>query len=507
MTSWTLWSLVYLQIALGAFDTLYHHELTERLAWRPNAGKELMLHAVRNAFYAAIFLTLAWSEPHGALAALVLLVLVVEIAITLWDFVEEDLTRRLPATERVTHTLLALNYGAILALLLPLLWGSVALPSGIVAVSHGIGSWLLTAAAVAVTVFGARDWFAARRAAAFVTAPAAALAVALAGRRRILVTGATGFVGERLVAALGAGGHEVIALVRSPEKAARLSAPVTLITSLDQIAPSTRLDAVINLAGAPVADWPWTRRNRFRILYSRIKTLRRLHALFARLDMPPRVLVSASAIGWYGPRGDEVLTETDAAGEGFGALSCRAVESEALRAAACGLRVVNLRIGLVLDRAAGILGRMLPAFDLCAGGRIGHGRQWMSWISRDDLVRLIVHAIASETLEGAVNATAPAPVRNEAFADALGSALHRPAFLPLPAMPLKLLGGQMAEEILLAGQRVHPAKALASGFVFRHTTLNDALAAALGAGEAGAARTDAGEPAARSASPTHFRAG
>ena len=485
MTDWTLWTLVYLQIAMGAFDTLYHHELTERLAWRPNAGRELALHAVRNAFYAAIFLTLAWSEPHGVLAAAILLVLVVEIAITLWDFVEEDLTRRLPATERVTHTLLALNYGAILVLLLPVLWSWMQLPAGIVSISHGFGSLALTAAAIAVTVFGARDWFASRRAAAFVTAPAAPLAAALPGRQRILVTGATGFVGERLVAALGAAGHEVIALVRSPEKAAKLAAPVALITNLDQIAAATRLDTIINLAGAPVADWPWTRRNRFRILHSRIKTLRRLRALCHRMEDPPHVLISASAIGWYGPRGDEVLTEMDAAGEGFGAFSCRAVESEALRASACGLRVVNLRIGLVLDRAGGMLGRMLPAFDLCGGGPIGHGQQWMSWISRDDLVRLIVHAVAATSLEGAVNATAPAPVRSREFATALGHALHRPALLPLPALPLKLLGGQMAEEILLSGQRVYPAKALASGFVFRHATLAEALASALGKGEVG----------------------
>lgn len=485
MTDLTLWVLVSLQIAMGAFDTLYHHEFTERLAWRPNAGHELALHAVRNGFYAAIFLTLAWSEPHGLFALALLAVLVIEIGITLWDFVEEDLTRRLPATERVTHTLLALNYGAILSLLVPVLLTWAHLPAGWSAVSHGFGSWLLTVSALGVFFFGLRDWFASRRAAAFITAPAAPLAAALPGRQRILITGATGFVGERLVAALTAAGHEVTALVRSPEKAARLAAPVKLMTSLDQLGADTRLDAVINLAGAPVADWPWTRANRFRILHSRIKTLRRLNAFLHLMEAPPRVLVSASAIGWYGAdtspdRADKVLTEQAPSGEGFAALTCRVVESEALRASALGLRVVNLRIGLVLDRAGGVLGRMLPAFDLGFGGPMGSGRQWMSWISRDDLVRLIVHAVATDSLEGAVNATAPAPVRGRDFARALGQALHRPVMLVLPAWLLRGLGGQMAEEILLSGQRVIPAKALATGFEFRHATLEAGMAAALG---------------------------
>ncbi len=485
MTDLTLWALVALQIAMGAFDTLYHHEFTERLAWRPNAGQELALHAVRNGFYGAIFLTLAWCEPHGLLAAALLVALVIEIGITLWDFVEEDLTRRLPATERVTHTLLALNYGAILSLLIPILWGWAHMQTGWTAVSHGYGSFLLSAAALGVSLFGIRDWFAMRRAAAFVTTPAASLADALPDHQRILITGATGFVGERLLAALSASGHEVTALVRSPEKAAKLGMPIRLITSLEQLPPDTRLDAVINLAGAPVADWPWTRANRFRILHSRLKTLRRLNAWLARLHTPPRVLISASAIGWYGPQADPVLadqmlTEQAPAGDGFAGLTCRVVESEALRASAHGLRVVNLRIGLVLDRAGGVLARMLPAFDLGLGGPMGSGRQWMSWISRDDLVRLIAHAVVTETLEGAVNATAPAPVRGQDFAHALGKALKRPAVLAVPAWLLRLVGGQMAEEILLSGQPVTPAKALTSGFHFKHPTLATALASALG---------------------------
>lgn len=480
MTEMLLWTLVYLQIALGAFDTLYHHEFTERLAWRKTAACELKLHAVRNGFYAVIFFALAWSEPHGTFAALLLALLLIEIAITLWDFVEEDLSRRLPATERVTHTLLALNYGAILVLLVPQIWDWTALPAGLVPAFHGFGSVVLSAAGFAVAVFGLRDWLASGRAARFVEAPAASLVAALSARQRVLVTGATGFIGERLVAALAAGGHEVIALARSPEKATRLAAPVTLVSHLSQIADGARIDAIVNLAGAPVADAPWTRRNRFRILYSRLKMSRRLLHLVDRLEAKPAVLIQASAIGWYGPRGEERLDESSAAGEGFAAMSCRVVESAALRLASRGLRVVNLRIGLVLDRAGGPLARMLPPFDLFTGGPLGDGHHWMSWITRDDLVRVMAHAIATPTLEGAVNAVAPAPVRNRDFARALGDALDRPSLLPVPAFALRFVLRQVADEILLASQRVMPGKLSASGFAFAHPSIEPALRAAVG---------------------------
>lgn len=497
MTEVMLAALLAAQIAMGAFDTLFHHEFTERLAWRASAAKELRLHSVRNGFYAALFLLAAWSEPHGGLALAVLGVLAVELVITLWDFVEEDLSRRLPATERVTHTLLAVNYGAILAFIAPLLWNWSQLSTGLAGVSRGYLSWLLTLAALGVAVFGVRDWFASVRAPRLAPAPAAPLAAALTGRRhRVLITGATGFIGSRLVAALAGAGHDVVVLVRSRDKAAALSHPLKVVTSLDQIPGDTHFDAVVNLAGSPVADAPWTRANRHRILRSRLKAGLAVERLIARLETKPAVLVSGSAIGVYGEGGDDQLTEADRTPvgfqlptshwpsltktHGFAHRSCAAVETAAYRVRRHGVRVVALRTGLVLDHSGGMLARMLPAFDLGGGGRIGTGRQWMSWVSRDDIVRLIIHAIANDDVDGALNGTAPAPVRNAEFTAALGRALGRPALFVIPAWPLKFILREMGEEILLASQRVLPAKALGTGFVFRHPTLDLGLAAAVG---------------------------
>jgi uncharacterized protein (TIGR01777 family) len=196
------------------------------------------------------------------------------------------------------------------------------------------------------------------------------------------------------------------------------------------------------------------------------------------------VLVSASAIGFYGEGGDDHLSEADRPTAiqrtGFAHRSCAAVETAASRLRGKGVRVVALRIGLVLDHTGGMLARMLPSFDLGLGGRIGDGRQWMSWIARDDLVRLIAHAIARDDIDGALNATAPAPVRNRDFTAALGHALERPAVLFIPAWPLRTLLGDMGREILLASQRVLPAKALGTGFRYDYPTIESALEAAVG---------------------------
>jgi uncharacterized protein len=493
MDSPLLWSLIALQVAFGAVDTLYHHEVTERLPWRVSQKGELRLHGVRNLFYAVIFLVIGWTEPKGAFAAALLAVLAVEIGITLMDFIEEDRSRRLPASERVLHTLLALNYGAILALLAPIIiaWSREA--TGVVFVNHGAKSWLCVFGAIGTTLFGVRDLAAARRLARMTVRRPAPLAAGLRAGARVLVTGATGFIGSRLVEAMVAEGAEVTTLVRDPKRAMdRLPTPIRLVTDLSEIRNDDPIDAVIHLAGEPLADGLWTEKKKRWIIESRIALTKALIGLMARLKKAPEVFIAASAVGWYGKSGDEPLTEVDSACDAsFSRQVCASVEEVARGAEILGVRVVRLRIGLVLDPAGGLLARMLLPFEFGLGAPFGHGRQMMSWITRDDLVRLIVYAVRNPTLSGAVNATAPQAVSNNVFSKALAGALGRPMLLRIPAPLLRVILAEFADELLLGGQNVKPAKALAAGFVFADADLGAALGAMVGASTERASRDSA----------------
>ncbi len=296
-----------------------------------------------------------------------------------------------------------------------------------------------------------------------------------------LVTGGTGFIGTALIAALRAEGHRVSVLTRDVRKA-RSTLPEN-IAVIDDLAPLEAIDAVVNLAGENLGDGRWTAVRKQRFLDSRLDTTRRVVDWMKSLARRPAVLVSGSAIGWYGPRGDAPVDEHTAdPGSDFAAQLCVAWEAEALKAEALGVRVCRLRIGVVLGadagRPGGALKAMLPPFRLGLGGPMGHGRQWMSWVHRDDLVALIRWLIETGTVQGAFDGTAPAPVTNAEFAKALGRALHRPAALPMPGFALRLLVGEMST-MLLEGQKVLPTRALAAGFVFRYPQLDAALAEVL----------------------------
>jgi len=239
------------------------------------------------------------------------------------------------------------------------------------------------------------------------------------------------------------------------------------------------IEAVIHLAGESIQG-RWTPKKKARILESRYKGTRLLAEALGHLAKPPRVLVCASAIGYYGDRGDELLREESASGSGFLAQVCREWESATEPATKKGIRVVNLRFGVVLGAAGGALAQMLPPFKMGVGGRVGSGKQYMSWIALDDVVGAVEHALVTEGLRGPVNAVAPNPARNVEFTKALGRVLSRPTIFPLPAFVVKLAFGRMGEELLLASQRVEPARLAASGYKFRYPELEGALRRAVG---------------------------
>ena len=290
---------------------------------------------------------------------------------------------------------------------------------------------------------------------------------------RILVSGASGLIGKALLASFELPGTQVVRLVRG---AAKNAAQV----SWDPLAPLSPsmvsgFDAVVHLAGESIVG-RWTEEKRRAIRESRVQGTRHLAAALAQCDVKPRVLVCASAVGFYGSRGEELLREESPGGQGFLPEVCREWEAASRVAAEAGIRTVNLRIGLVLSAKGGALGNMLKPFKLGLGGRIGSGRQWWSWIHMEDIVGGIQHAIGTESLSGAANLVAPNPVRNAEFTKVLASALRRPAFFPVPEFVLRLAFGQMAaEELLLASQRVEPGKLLASGYAFRFSELRAAL--------------------------------
>lgn len=293
---------------------------------------------------------------------------------------------------------------------------------------------------------------------------------------RILLTGASGPIGRALRATFESNGSELLRLVRGPS-----SGPGEISWNPQAALASESVsgfDAVIHLAGETIVG-RWTAAKKARILESRAVGTRHLAEALAQTSRRPWVFISASAIGYYGNRGDEVLREDSPSGKDFLSEVCRQWEAAAQPAAHAGIRTVNLRIGVMLSAAGGALPKMLLPFRMGAGGRIGDGRQWWSWITLDDLVGAVHHIINTDLLQGPVNAVAPRPVTNAEFTRILGQVLHRPTIFPMPAFAARLAFGQMADELLLASQRVEPSKLVASGYPFQHSELKPALQSVL----------------------------
>jgi uncharacterized protein (TIGR01777 family) len=474
-----VFSLLTVQTLLGALDTLWNHEIVERLPSRRGARHELLAHALRAFAYAGLFVALAWREWHGFWALLIAAVLLFETAVTIIDFVIEDRTRRLPAFERVLHTVLTLMFGVVLMAMAPVLTAWFEQPTARVEVSHGFSAWL-TAMAVGMAAWGVRDLVAALghfRPPEWVRDPI--VTAEIPSGRAVLVSGATGFIGGHVVRALRRRGDSVWVWSRDADRAlARFGPHVHVVTALREIPATVSIDAVIALAGAPVIGPPWTRARRRLLIDSRVGTTQALLDWSATRSAPPRVLVTASAIGYYGGfpgrDGDAWLTESAPAQAAFQSRLCIEREAAANAGEAQGIRVVNLRIGLVLGRDGGILPQLALPAKCGLAAVIGDGEQWMSWIHVHDLVRVLEAALDTPTMHGAVNAVAPAPVRQRDFQRALARSLRRPLWLRVPGFVLRLLLGEMSE-LLLQGQRVAPRRLLNLGFEFRHYTLDSAL--------------------------------
>ncbi len=294
---------------------------------------------------------------------------------------------------------------------------------------------------------------------------------------KIVIAGATGLVGTALTDILIAGGHQVSPLLRVRKAGELFWSPEENILDPTQL---EGFDAVVNLAGENIASDRWTEEKKRLIRDSRVNSTRLLSTTLAALSSPPSVLVNASALGYYGNRGDEVLTETSSKGTGFLANVVQEWEAATEPASSKGIRVALMRIGVVLSPKGGAMSRLLPIFQMGGGGILGSGKQYMSWIDLEDVARAFHRAIMSSNLEGPINTAAPQPVTNAEFTKVLGKVLMRPTLFPLPAAAARLIMGEMADELLLASQRLKPAKLEENGFQFQYPALEQSLKHLLG---------------------------
>lgn len=466
--------LLLVQVVLGAIDTLAHHELMEKLANRRSAALELKLHCARGFVYGFLFLVFAWVQPQGLWLAAVWALVAIEVGITLWDFVVEDATRLLPGTERVLHTILAINGGAMFAVYALATASHWAAPTALLTHSHGWMSWALTAAALGIGVSALRDGLAARANAA---EPEPRALLAGQAQTGFLVSGGTGFIGTALVEGLLAGGHRVTVLSRDPRRAAlRFGGRARCIADTAQLRDDEAIDVVINLAGAPVVGPRWSNARKRVLRASRVGTTDGLRAWCDRATRPPALWLQGSAVGLYGAhaRSAPELQEPAPVRGDFPSELCAAWERAAAPVGARGVRVVTMRMGLVLHRSGGVLPMLSLAAALGAGARLGDGRQWFAWVHLDDVLRFVEQAVAHAGIRGPYNLVAPGGCTQAEFTRALARAHRRPAWLAVPAAPLRLALGEMAT-MLLDGPVATPQRLIDQRFVFLHPGLDRAL--------------------------------
>lgn len=508
-------TLATLQAILGAFDNIYHHELTERLPWRKSQRNEQLTHAIRGALYTGAFASFAGITPHGYFSTGMISLLCIEFGITLWDFVTEDKTRLLPPTERVTHAIMTLNYGALLACWLPILYQSSYLPTELVFQNYGLFSIIHGAAIVGAGGWALRDWYSIKRLENFQKETLPKLNLNQPNQS-VLVVGGTGLLGNYLVKCLLAEGHHVTLIARNPKKAIQLftsdlnlNSKLTILQSLDNFYNplDEKFDIIVNLAGEPIADSRWTSKRKETLSESRIQVTKKLMEFVNKLKYQPKVILSGSAIGYYGVNDGTLksITEDNLPLESktFSQQLVAEWENVAINIFqnnknndnansndkyikynnnsnnsdnSDSTRLILARTGVVLTRDGGMLSRLLTLFEFGLGGRTGSGKQMLSWIHIDDWIYGASKCINDNTITGPVNFTAPNPVTNEEFTKALGKTLNRPTFLPAPTPILKLiLGSELVNELLLTGCGVVPDKLQKKNLKFAYPDIHSAL--------------------------------
>jgi len=479
--------LMAAQGLLGAFDTLYHHELTEALAQRSSAYKELCIHATRAVIYSALFIGLSAWEWHGVWAVVLLSIFGIEIVLTLCDFIIEDKTRLLPATERVIHTVLAINGGAfimLLALNVPVWFYQ---PTMFVWKPNGLLSMFLALCGIGVGLSGIRDALAAYHLKISKARDLRQSPIHFSDQaENVLVTGATGFIGQLLVRALLADGQIVTVLTRHPKKTAWLfDGRVRCIRDMNELPINYPVNVIINLAGERILGWRWTQARKNKLRNSRVELTEGLVAWIAKAQQKPKLFLSASAIGYYGvqSQGDNTeLTEDSSPQSIFMSTLCQEWEAAAGNAGDFGTQVICMRFGLVLG-SQGALPMMLLPIKLGLGGSLGGGKQWISWIHIHDLIRGIAFLIRRYDQHKnrfekniAYNFTAPESVTQKQFSRIAGEVYHRACFTPTPGFPMRLMLGEQAD-LLLEGQRVVPSRLIDDGFTFDYGDIKSALGA------------------------------